>query len=319
MERSVQYWRLVKTDGSPLDGRFPARRVVDALAEAHDEERDRHLRCRDGMVLIAHAGGHRVRQPMIILDKVRRENLPSVGDHRGARKPIGLSQDEGLLEPTYCMFAGRNIVAMLVSGNGPRAKRLCDYLSAKLSVDVGLDPVLTRDLDRVLDEMQLSSIEIAVPAERIDRALVGGDWVDALESGRALAQNGGVVRIGMAVGKRGDRTTKYGIRQHMRSLIDQLRGSGALSEMQSARVTGTIRGSQRSVDLLADRFVEKVEVEADMLADPEVSVEYAHDLLRGALRDSRDYLAEAVPEVDSAGRSGLRPQFIESSDYDGTG
>lgn len=314
MQRSVQYWRLVKTDGSPLDGRFPAARVAQLRRDAQDSGRDRHVSCRDGMVLIAHAERRRSRNPLITLDKVRRENLPSVGDRVGSRRPIGLASDEGLLEPTYCMFVHDNVVAMLVSGNGPRAKRLCDYLSARLSVEVGVDPVLTRDLDRVLDEMQISSINIAIPANRIDRALVGGDWVESLDAGRALAQNGGVVQVGMAVGRRGDRAYKHSIRVRIRSLIDQLRGSGALSEMQSARVTGTIQGSQRSGDLMADRFVETVDVETDRLAHPEQSVDYARAVLRGALEKSRTYLSEAVPQVDPVRPSGLEPHFVDNLD-----
>ena len=315
MQRSVQYWRLVKADGSPLDGRFPAAQIARELRQAQESGLERHLECRDGMVLIAHAGRRNARRPVIVLDKVRRENLPSVGDRSGARRPIGLSPDEGLLEPTYCMFADNNVVAMPMSGNGPRAKRLCDYLSAKLSVEVGLDPVLTQNLDQVLDEMRLSSIEVAIPAQRINRALIGGDWVDSLEASRVLAQDGGVVHVGVAVGRRGNRQWKESVRQRIRDLTNQLRGSGSLSEVQSARVTGTIRGSQRSVDLLADKFVEKVDVEPDVLADPEMSLDYARDLLREALGRSAEYLGQAVPVVPST-LSGHRPQFIESQGHD---
>ncbi|MAU84038.1 MAG: hypothetical protein CME34_19640 [Gordonia sp.] len=115
------------------------------------------------MVLIAHAEERNERRPMVVLDKVRRENLPSIGDRSGTRKPIGLASGEGLLEPTYCMFGENNVAAMLTSGDGPRAKRLCDYLSAKLSIEVGVDPVLTHDLDQVLDAMRFSSLEVAIP------------------------------------------------------------------------------------------------------------------------------------------------------------
>ncbi|MEY1676099.1 oxidoreductase [Gordonia sp. ABKF26] len=313
MQRSVQYWRIVDVDGASLSGRFPARQVTRVLREAQEAGLDRHLACRDGMVLIAHAEERNERRPMVVLDKVRRENLPSIGDRSGTRKPIGLASGEGLLEPTYCMFGENNVVAMLTSGDGPRAKRLCDYLSAKLSIEVGVDPVLTQDLDQVLDEMRFSSIEVAIPAERIDRDLVGGDWVETLAASRALAQNGGVVHVGMAVGRRGSRSFKETIRQRIRELTSQLRGSSGLSEMQSARVTGTIRGQQRTVDLLADRFVEKVDVDADRLADPAESVAYARQVLGKALRDRSDYLSRVVPIVDQT-PSGHRAQFVENQD-----
>lgn len=307
MQRTVQFWRLVKRDGSPLDGLFPAEDVVRELHHAARSGSDRHRSCRDGMVLIAH--GLCESPPMLILDKVRHDNLPSIGDVGGGRRAIGLAHGEGLLEPTYCMFADDNIVAMLMSGNGPRAKRLCDYLKAKLGVDVGMDPILTRDLDRVLDEMRVSSVDVAVPAARIDRDLVGGDWAQALEANRVLAQDG-VVKVGVAVGKRGTRGEKELRRSHIRRLIDQLRGSGAITEMQSARVTGTIRGSQRSVDLLADHFVERTEVDADRLAHPDRSAAYAHGLLEQSLTGNARYLAEVVQRVVGES-SHLDPHFVE--------
>lgn len=307
MQRTVQYWRLVKRDGSALDGNFPADEVVNELRGAERRRRDRHRHCRDGMILIAH--GVRASPPMLILDKVRHDNLPSIGDAGGLRRAIGLSDGEGLLEPSYFMFTTDNVVAMLMSGNGPRAKRLCDYLNAKLGVDVGLDPILTQDLDRVLDVMRVSSVDIAVPSTRIDRDLVGGDWAEALEANRVLAQDG-VVKVGVAVGRRGTRYQKDQRRLHIRRLIDQLRGSGAITEMQSARVTGTVSGSQRSVDLLADHFVERTEVDADRLAHPDRSATYAHGLLEESVAGNVRYLTEVVPRVEGRDTN-LTPQFVD--------
>lgn len=313
LQRTVQYWRLVKQDGKPLDGAFPAEGVVSALVAAEAEEKDRHRICADGTVLI----GHGVAGPphhLLVLNKVRRENLPGVGDSVGARRPIGLNEGEGLLEPTYCLFGENNVVAMLTSGNGPRARRLCDYLRAKLGVDVGLDPVLTQDLDRVLDEMKLSSVEIAVPAHAVTRDLIGGDWASALNANRVLVQDGGVIRVGVTVGRRGTREQKGRIRDSIRGLVNQLRGSGSVEELNSARVTGTVNGTQRSVDLYEDRFVEKIDVEADRLNDPERSAAYARSVLSDALRESRSYLDRAVPLINIEATTDHIISFIEKPD-----
>ncbi len=313
MQRTVQYWRLVKTDGTPLDGVFPADDVTSALVAAERTQKGRYRTCSDGMVLVVH-GIAGPPNPILVLNKVRRENLPSVGDKVGARRPIGLTDGEGLLEPTYCLFVENNVVAMLTSGNGPRARRLCDYLRAKLDVEVGLDPVLTHDLDRVLEEMRLSSVEIAVPAHVVTRDLIGGDWASALAANRVLVQDGGVIRVGVTVGRRGTRAEKGRIRASIRLLVDQLRGSAATEELDSARVTGTINGTQRSVDLHADRFVEKVEVAADRINDPEESARYARMILNEALRGSRDHLDLAVPSVPNGTASGHVARFIEKPD-----
>lgn len=293
MNRTVQYWRLLQPDGAALPGEFPAEQVVRRLSCAEAEDRNRYRRCPDGMLLIAHGTRD---DRMLILDKVRRENLPSIGSAAGARRAIGLNPDEGLLEPTYCCFGERNIVAMLTSGDGPRARRLVDYLEHKLEIAVGIEPVLTQNLDRALDEMSVSRVDVAIPADRINRELVGGDWVQALDGARALAHDG-VVRIGISVGRRGTGTQKEAIRRRIRELIDALRGSGALSEFESARVVGSISGTPQSVDLLEDKFVEKTQVDADRLNDPERSTTYARELLRQSLTRNRDYLLSAVPAV----------------------
>ena len=120
MNRNVQHWRLIQQDGSPLPGRFPAQQVVNRLLQAQ-QTNHRYRRCRDGMVLIAH-GVQGSGEPMLILDKVRRENLPSIADSAERRRAIGLGVDEGLLEPS--VFADRNIVAgrASVQAVGPRLR-----------------------------------------------------------------------------------------------------------------------------------------------------------------------------------------------------
>lgn len=296
MNRTVQYWRLLQPDGAALPGKFPAEQVVRQLRRAEADGLNRYRRGPDGMLLIAHGTRD---DRMLILDKVRRENLPSIGSAAGARRAIGLNPDEGLLEPTYCLFGERNIVAMLTSGDGPRARRLVDYLEHKLEITVGIEPVLTQNLDQALDEMSVSRVDVAIPADRINRDLVGGDWVQALDGARALAQDG-VVRIGISVGRRGTGTQKDAIRRRIRDLVDALRGSGALSEFESARVVGSISGSPQSVDLLEDRFVEKTQVDADRLNDPERSTAYARELLLQSLTRNREYLFSAVAEIPDA-------------------
>jgi len=291
----VQFWRITQPDGSALRGQFPAQRVVKQLVKAEADDTNRYRVCRDGMVLL----GKGVAEPdhrMLILDKVRRENLPSVGNSAGARRALGLSPDEGLLEPTYCLFTHRNILAMLTSGDGPRPRRLVDYLRAKLNIDIAIAPILTQNLDQVLTEMRVSAIDVAIPANRITRDLVGGDWVQALDGARTLAQDG-VVRVGISVGRSGDAVHKQNMRRRIRQRIDLLRGSDGLSEFNSARVTGTIQGTSRSLNLLEDHFIEKTEVDADRINDPDRSAEYARELLQSSMARNKEYLESAVPVV----------------------
>ena len=121
MNRNVQYWRLIQPDGSPLPGRFPAQQVVNRLLQAPQNNQDLYRRCRDGMVSHGVQGSG---ERMLILDKVRRENLPSIGGSAGRRRAIGRGVDEGLLEPTYWLSADHNIVAgrASVQAVGPRLR-----------------------------------------------------------------------------------------------------------------------------------------------------------------------------------------------------
>ncbi len=120
---------------------------------------------------------------------------------------------------------------MLASGDGPQARRLVDYLEHKLDIEVGIEPVLTQNLDQALDEMSVSRVDVAIPANRINRDLVGGDWVQGTRRcpragpgwGRPHRDLGGSPR---------HRNAEDAIRRRIRELIDNLRGSGALSEFE---------------------------------------------------------------------------------------
>ena len=150
---------------------------------------------------------------MIILDKVRRDDVPSVGDPKGNRTRLALAEGSALLEPTYIAFLSDNVVAV-VNGNGPRPKRLAEYINQKFSAGVSLEPVLRGNYDTILRDMQISRIDIAIPADRVTRELVGGDWVEALDGAHRLTENG-IIRIGMSVGTAGTKESRSGTRRRL--------------------------------------------------------------------------------------------------------
>lgn len=215
---------------------------------------------------------------MIILDKVRRQNLPNVGDLSGNRSALPLPEGNGLLEPTYFAFLEHNAVAVLLSGNGPRPKRLTSYLKAKMGVSIGLVPILREDFETVLREMRITRVDVAVPADRISRDLVGGDWVTALDGARQLAQEG-TITIGMSVGRKSIEE-KVRLGERFRGLVNELLQGGGLGSFKRARVEGRMPdGSQEVVDLIEDRLVQKVEVDPQPLLDPEQGSKEAKQIL----------------------------------------
>lgn len=234
MQRTVQFWRITNAAGGEIRSRFPASKAVRLLKAARTDGLDRHQTCRDGVELIAHPAGNS--PPMIILDKVRRQNLPNVGDLSGNRSALPLPEGNGLLEPTYFAFLEHNAVAVLLSGNGPRPKRLTSYLKAKMGVSIGLVPILREDFETVLREMRITRVDVAVPADRISRDLVGGDWVAALDGARQLAQEGAIT-IGMSVGRKSNEE-KVRLGERFRGLVNELLEGGGIGSFKRARVEG---------------------------------------------------------------------------------
>ncbi|WP_431711464.1 hypothetical protein [Glutamicibacter uratoxydans] len=298
MNRNVQFWRIVNGAGEELPGTFPANALVTLLEQAENRGMDRHLECRNGMMVLAHAGGNRP-LPTVLLDKVRRENFPSVGNSQGQRSRIPLGSDEGLLEPTYFSFLPNNVVAVLVGGHGPHAQRLSEYLQIKFATSVSLQPVLRHDMDRILQEMRLTQIELAIPAENIDRDLIGGDWVQALDGASTLTHEG-VIRIGLSVGRSGGASYKESFSNRLKELVSHLREATGIGVLKTARVSGVHNGQPQFIDLINDKFVERVEVDSERINDPEKAVEYAKQVLSSAADKSREFLERTVPPTNSA-------------------
>lgn len=297
VKRSVQFWRIVGAEGEELPGPFPGANLVTALADAESQALDRHLVCRNGMTILAHACGS-TPTPTVLLDKVRKENFPSVGNPQGRRARIPLGPDEGLLEPTYISFLRNNVIAVLGGGHGPHIQRFAEYVQTKFDTPITLVPVLRKDLDVVIDEMRMTQIELAIPAENIDRNLIGGDWVEALDGASQLSQDG-IIRLGISVGRKGDAAYKASFSEKLKSLARNIRQAAGIGSVETARVQGIHKGHSQTIDLIEDRFVENIQVDPDLLNDPDHSAEYAKRLLREAAEESSAYLKRVVPPVGS--------------------
>lgn len=224
--------------------------------------------------------------PTLVLDRVRRGNYPAAGDPRGMRRPIPLRDGDSILEPTYISFIDDNVVGVLKGSDGPHAQRLAEYLRDKLNVKVTLAPVLRENLDEILQELQITTLDIAIRPDNFNRDLFGGDWVHSLDAAAQLA-NDGVIRLGLSVGRRGSAEHKRGLGERFRTLLDGLRTSAGLNSFDTVKVGGKYRGNPQVIDLLADRLVETVVVEDSMWFDHEESLEYATGVLTRQLLKGR--------------------------------
>ncbi|MFJ4210623.1 hypothetical protein ACIPY2_19385 [Paenarthrobacter sp. NPDC089675] len=308
--RSVQFWRIEQLQGEQLTRPFPARRVAEVLKAAQDVRTDRHFACADGTVLLAQAATLSP-HPVLLLDRVRHTNLPSVGDALGRRKALPLAPGDHLLETTYFAFLKRNVMAVLASGNGPRASRLGEYLGGMLGLELGLVPVVREDVEEILNRLEVSRFEFALPAERLSGKLMEGEWADVLDSASRLMTEG-TFRISLSVGRSGKAEDKQRIRERIQQLIDLFRRAGSVEHFDYVVAEGkdSLTGEREVVDLLKERFVSHIEVDADVFNDPAKSVAEAVSILNKQARDNEAFFARTLPEIKGAPDNSAVPDVV---------
>lgn len=310
MKRSVQFWRVDQVNGDELVRPFPARRVAEVLKQAESAGVDRYFACSDGTVLMAQTAALSP-NPVLMLDRVRDSNLPSVGDRAGHRKPLPLQPGDHLLETTYFAFLKRNVIAVLTSGNGPRAARLGEYLGGLFGLDPGLAPVLREDVEEIMTRLEVSRFEFALPAERLSGKLLEGEWADVLDSASRLMSEG-TFRISLSVGRTGKAEDKQRIRERIQRLIDMFRRAGSVEQFDYVVAEGkdSITGDRELVDLLKERFIAHVEVNADVFNDPGRSAAEAVAILNKQAQDNEAFFARTLPEITGSADNASVPNVV---------
>lgn len=308
--RSVQFWRIEQLNGADSGRPFPARRVAEVLKKAQEAGTDRHFISADGTVLLAQAVATSP-YPVLLLDRVRDTNLPSVGDALGRRKPLPLAPGDHLLETTYFAFLKRNVMAVLTSGNGPRASRMGEYLDGMLGLEPVLVPVVREDIEEILARLEVSRFEFALPAERLSGKLMEGEWADVLDSASRL-MNQGTFRISLSVGRAGSADDKRRIRARIQRLIDLFRQAGSVEHFDYVVAEGkdSLTGDREVVDLLKERFISHIEVDPDVFNDPQRSTAEAIAILNKQARDNEPFFARTLPDVKGAADSSLVPDLV---------
>ncbi|GAA2855022.1 hypothetical protein GCM10010523_14590 [Paenarthrobacter ilicis] len=307
----MQFWRIDQLNGEGLERPFPARRVAEVLDNALEAGTDRHFASGDGTVLLAQAAAV-TPYPVLLLDRVRDTNLPSVGDALGRRKALPLAPGDHLLETTYFAFLKRNVIAVLTSGNGPRASRLGEYLGGMLGLEVGLVPVVREDIEEILNRLEVSRFEFALPAERLSGKLLEGEWADVLDSASRLMTEG-TFRISLGVGRSGRAEDKQRIRERIQRLIELFRGSASVEHFDHVVAEGkdSLTGDREVVDLLKERFVSHIDVDPDTFNDPRKSSAAAIAILNKQAKDNEAFFARTLPDVAGTADSALVPDLAD--------
>lgn len=312
LKRSVQFWRIGQLNGDELLRPFPARRVAEVLKDAETGGVDRHYSCADGTILLAQAAAV-APLPVLLLDRVRAGNLPSVGDSAGRRKPLPLEAGDNLLETTYFGFLKQNVLAVLSSGNGPRAARLGEYLCGMLGLEPSLEPVVREDVEDILERLDVSRFEFSLPAGRLSGKLMEGEWADVLDSASRLMSEG-TFRVSLSVGRSGTAQEKQRIRDRIQQLIELFRRSGSMEQFDHVVAEGrdSVSGDREVVDLLKERFISYVDVDAGIFNDPARSAAEAVAILRKQAQHHEDFFARTLPAVTGTPDTSVVPTLAGS-------
>lgn len=313
MLRTVQFWRIAQRDGSALPVVFPGGAVVRKLQAADRKGQRRYRKCPDGVEILGEGLSLRP-HPLLAIYRTRRDNLPRLDDN-GRIGRLPLTGTQALAEPSFFAFLPRNIIGLLFNNDGPRAIRLADYLNAKFGCDVSLQPVYREDLAEVLEDMRMTAVELSVSSNQVPLIGGGDDWAELLDNASNLIEDG-AISLKMSIGRAGDAAARQARTSKIRELVDLIRGrdQDQMSHFNRVKVHGTEPGTKNpiTVDLLNQKFVAHVEVDAETLSDAERAAPAAMTVIDQEWRTNRDFLTDSTPAVDGDGDSDLVGPLVET-------
>jgi hypothetical protein len=303
--RRVQFWRINDEFGSPLDFKFPGKRVTKALRDADTAGVSRYFDCRDGVGLLAEAPPEDAARPGLALYNRRSVNLPRQ-ERDGVISDLGLDRRANLAEATFVSFFPRNIVGVLYNHQGPAASRLPEYLAGRLGMEVSVSPVFRKDAYEVLARMDMSKLSIAVDANQA-HLLMGGtnDFLGGVAQIVDEAGNysqGGTVEFSWSVGSRGTLEQRGVIRENIHTMALALARSTGLNHFRKAKAEGRdgLSGEGISVDIVNERLVHAIELGDEERGDVAQLTSAAFASVKAAWQASRGFLESEFEEVTTA-------------------
>jgi len=189
--------------------------------------------------------------------KPRRENQSHLSDH-GEIRNLPFTADQFITEPTYFCFFDRNVVGFLYYFESPRPGKLIEYVNLKFAARLGLVPIYSRDLIRMLNEMAASYLELTIPSAQAAQlgGEVAGPFAAPLRTVSQLMHDGSIT-LKLSVGRRGDQRSRRQRREQLVQLARAVVGNRGVFE--SARLVGSVGGRAGfPIDLLQERFAHKV-------------------------------------------------------------
>ncbi|MCW2672973.1 MAG: hypothetical protein JWP14_1562 [Frankiales bacterium] len=297
MLRNVQVWQITDPLGDPLPVRFPSARLFRVL-DAERRRKRGNLSCfhRDGTETLLEPITSSPR-PQFSLHRVRRENLPSEVDPTGNVTDLSIPGPNGLVEATELVFFPRNVVVAVYNHQGPRVRRLAEWLSLRLDTHISLRPVFRSDAIAIIDSMErFTTIELALPAEMaVDLDPADENDVFAALEASARATDGGAARVVLSVGRHRRASARQRLAEQARSLVRRQ----DLGRFSTARVVGYLPGESdpTMINLVDDQLVLQREIEPISARDRRLSHRSAREACEETFEHHQAQIEATIPPV----------------------
>lgn len=297
MHRTIEFWQITHFDHTPLTTNFPAEAFQQQIIDAKAANMSLEATTADGtpVWVIPHRPDRR-RPPFLTLYKPRRENQSHLSDH-GEIRNLPFTDEQFITEPTYFCFFERNIVGVLYYFESPRPGKLIEYINIKFGARLGLVPIYSRDLNRMLNEMAASYLELTIPSAQAAQlgAEVGGQFAAPLRAVSQLLHDGSIT-LKLSVGRRGDQRARRQRRESLVQLARTVVGNRGIFE--SARLVGSTGDRDGfPIDLLQERFAHKVLVPPAPFVPGVQSIRDDTGVIRDQYAFDRNFLEGATTPI----------------------
>jgi hypothetical protein len=177
--------------------------------------------------------------------------------------------------------------------------------------------VVREDVEEILDRLDVSRFEFSLPAGRLSGKFMEGEWADVLDSASRL-MNEGTFRVSLSVGRSGNAQEKQRIRGRIQHLIEVFRRSGSIEQFDHVVAEGRnqVSGDREVVDLLKERFISYVDVDAGVFNDPLRAAAEAVEILHRQARDHEDFFARTLPDVTGTPDDSVGPAFAAATAFE---
>lgn len=194
-----------------------------------------------------------------VFAKIRRENLPHIGEESGNERIIDVVGNEGLIEKNHFLLYKRfGILVYQKNRDGSSITRMGRYLSQIEEEKISFDAILQPDAMRrfLKGDVELRAIDLSVAKPK------SGDWYPSNEWNQDIMDllsrsDGAKIRVTV----RAERKSKHRMTYLRRSLKSAVKELIRHADVKRASISVVEDEIEHPIDLIGDRLISSVSVE----------------------------------------------------------